>query len=66
MDKATLRERLIAANIYQYQIAEKIGLREEEFSRKLRHDLAPDLEQRVNKAIQDILEERKADAKSEN
>lgn len=58
MNKADLKKKLRETGIYQYQIAEKIGIREEDFSKKLRHDLSPEYEDKINHAISEIMKEK--------
>jgi transcriptional regulator with XRE-family HTH domain len=44
MDKATLKLLLKLKGVYQYQIAERLGMGESTLSKKLSHDLTPELE----------------------
>lgn len=62
MNKAELREIISAAGVKQWQIAEKLGIREEELSRRLRHELGPEDEEKIKAAISTIAQERKNNA----
>ena len=58
MNKTELRSILSKAGIKQWQIAEALGIREENFSRKLRHELNDQDEKKVLVAIEAIVEKK--------
>lgn len=53
---------LRAKGIYQWQIAEKLGIREDALSRMLRHELAPEDEVKIKAAINTIAREMESNA----
>ena len=58
MDKNDIKKCTAALGIRQWQIAEKIGMREDSFSRMLRHGLSQQYEDKVKHAIAEILAEK--------
>lgn len=55
MDKSEFRKILRDAGVRQWQIAERIGIREDKLSVMLRHELPPEFEAVIRKAVTDIL-----------
>ena len=55
MDKTEFQGILRDAGIRQWQVAERIGIREDKLSRMLRHELSPEDEANIRKAVSDIL-----------
>lgn len=53
-----IRDILEKERIYQYEIAHKMGILENSFSRKLRFELTDDEKKEVFKAIEQIKKER--------
>ncbi len=53
-----IRQALRDAGVYQWQVCERLGIREETFSRKMRHELPNDLKGKVLIAISEIEKER--------
>lgn len=58
MNKAEFKIMLFSANLKQWEVCEKIGIREDVFSRMLRHDLKPEIEEKVKRAIESLTKER--------
>ena len=54
----TIREKASAYNIRLWEIADKLGIRDSEFSRLLRHELTEKDKERVLAAIDEIRKER--------
>ena len=52
MCNADIKEKMQIQGVRQWQIAEYLGMSEGLLSRKMRHDLEPDLRDQVNQAIQ--------------
>ena len=52
MCNSDIREKMQIYGVRQWQIAEYLGMSEGLLSRKMRHNLDPDLKDRVNQAIQ--------------
>lgn len=46
-------------NVYLWMIANKLGMNDGNFSRKLRNELSPEMKEKVFKYIDEICEERK-------
>lgn len=51
MCNADIKEKMQIQGVRQWQIAEYLGMSESLLSRKMRHDLEPDLRDQVNEAI---------------
>ena len=49
-----LREDLKKNGVCQWEVAEAIGMREAEFSRKMRKPLSPELEKKVYQAMSEL------------
>jgi len=58
MNKTEFKIMLFSANLKQWEVCEKIGIREDVFSRMLRHDLKPEIEEKVKRAIESLTKER--------
>ena len=58
MNKADLKAVLYAYGIKQWELAEKMGIREDSLSRKLRHSLSPKDEAEVKTALKEIIREK--------
>lgn len=57
MSNEEIRIAMIQANIRQYQVADKLGIQEHNFSRKLRYELSGKEKARVLKAIEELKQE---------
>lgn len=57
MNKESFRELINSANIKQWQVAEKMQIREDALSRKLRHELSPEDESKIKKAVSELTTE---------
>lgn len=55
MDKIELRKILRDTGVRQWQIAERMGIREDKLSKMLRHELSPEDEAIIRKAVTDII-----------
>lgn len=55
-----LRQMMASAGVYQWEIADYIKMSESNFYRVMRHDLRPDLREKILKAIQEISRQKGA------
>lgn len=56
-----MKQAIREAGVCQWQIAERLGLSEFTFSRKLRHELAGEMREKVLAAIDQIVAEREGE-----
>lgn len=61
MNNQDIRIAILQANLKHYQIANKLGIQEESFSRKLRYELAESEKFKVLNAIEELKKEKKED-----
>ncbi len=59
MKNLDVREAIASAGVRHWQVAEKLSMREDAFSRKLRHELRDDEKQRVLDAVAQLKKEVK-------
>lgn len=57
MSNKEVRIAIIQANIRQYQVADKLGIAEQNFSRKMRYEMSEKEKKRVLKAIEELKQE---------
>ena len=58
MNNQSIREKAKAHNVKLWQIAEKLGINDGNFSRKLRHELPADEQEKILRIIETIAKER--------
>ena len=56
-----IRQKIVTNYLKYWEVAEKVGYTPEHFSKLLRHELNPELKEKVLTAIKEILQERKTD-----
>ena len=56
-----MKQAIREAGVCQWQVAERLGVSEFTFSRKLRHELAGDMREKVLAAIDQIVAEREGE-----
>lgn len=58
MSNQDIRIAMIQANIKQYQVADKLGIAEHNFSRKMRYEISEKEKARVLQAIEELKNKR--------
>ena len=58
MNRKEFKLMLLEANLKQWEVCEKAGIREDAFSKMLRRDLTPEVEEKVKRAVKSLTEER--------
>ena len=56
MANQDIRQEIIASDLRYWQVAEKIGLTDGNFSRLLRHELPPEKKEEIRSAIAELKE----------
>lgn len=57
-----IRQKIETNYLKYWEVAEKVGYSPEHFSKLLRHELKPELKEKVLNAIKEILKERKPES----
>ena len=58
MSSTDIRERIRAAGIYQYEVADHIGVSEMTFIRWMRKPLSKERVEKINNAVENLIKER--------
>lgn len=54
MRNKDIRQAITSANVYYWQVADKLGIQDGTFSRKLRHELSEEEKQKIRQAIEEL------------
>ena len=60
MRNKEIKESLKKANIYQWEVAEVMGISETAFSRNMRHELPEEEKQKIYSAIEELKQRKEA------